>query len=58
MKNIGLLSLGALLLAATSACATLEKVDCAKAQKVRAAAVVTIETIDRVCPAPALSASG
>lgn len=36
------------------ACTTLQKVDCAKADKVRAAATLALQTLDRVCPAPGL----
>lgn len=37
------------------ACTTLQKVDCAKADKVRAAATLALQTLDRVCPAPGLT---
>ncbi|MEA3390009.1 MAG: hypothetical protein U9R64_12165 [Pseudomonadota bacterium] len=33
-------------------CATLPTVNCANADRVRAAAALALQTLDRVCPAP------
>jgi hypothetical protein len=35
-------------------CTTMPSVNCAKADRIRAAAALALQTLDRVCPAPSL----